>query len=93
MPQDPWQMEREGHLSQPDDLLDRVRRSILAGLLPKDHCLATWYGKGTGRRCLACDQAITPAEVEVECDLPDGSTVRLHSRCYDLWSREVSAIR
>jgi len=40
---------------------------------------------------MACDQAITPAEVEVECDLPDGSTVRLHSRCYDVWSREVSA--
>jgi hypothetical protein len=39
---------------------------------------------------VACDQAVTPDEVEVECDLPDGGTVRLHRRCYDLWSREVS---
>jgi hypothetical protein len=84
-------MEREGHVSQPDDLLDRIRRGILAGLLPKEGCLATWYGKGAGLRCAACDQAITPDEVEVECDLPDGGTVRLHRRCYDVWSREVSA--
>lgn len=87
--QDPWEMEREGHVSQPDDLLERIRHRILAGHLPKEGCLATWYGKGTGLRCMACDQAITRAEVE--CDLPDGSTVRLHSRCYDVWSREVSA--
>lgn len=78
-------------MSQPDDLLDRIRRSILAGHLPKEACLATWYGKGTGLRCAACDRAITRDEVEVECDLPNGVTLRLHSRCYDLWSREVSA--
>lgn len=89
--QDPWEMEREGHVSQPDDLLERIRHRILAGHLPKEGCLATWYGKGTGLRCMACDQAITLDQVEVECDLPDGSTVRLHSRCYDVWSREVSA--
>jgi hypothetical protein len=82
---------REGTLSQPDDLIDRIRRGILAGHLPKEGCLATWYGKGTGLRCAACEQAITGDEVEVECDLPDGGTLRLHSRCYDLWSREVSA--
>jgi hypothetical protein len=40
---------------------------------------------------VACEQAITRDEVEVECDLPDGGTLRLHSRCYDLWSREVSS--
>jgi len=78
-------------MSQPDEILDCIRRSILAGLLPKEGCLATWYGKGTGLRCAACEQAITPNEVEVECDLPDGGTVRLHRRCYDVWSREVSA--
>jgi hypothetical protein len=78
-------------VSQPDDLLDRIRRSILAGHLPKEACLATWYGKGTGLRCAACDRAITRDEVEVECDLPNGATLRLHSRCYDLWSREAPA--
>lgn len=78
-------------MSQPDKILDCIRRGILAGHLPKEGCLATWYGKGTGLPCAACEQAITSNEVEVECDLPDGSMVRLHSRCYDVWSREVSA--
>jgi hypothetical protein len=83
-------MERAGHMSEPEDLLDRIRRRILAGHLPKEGCLATWYGKGTGQICAACEQPITPNEVEVECDLPDGGMVRLHSRCYDVWTREVS---
>lgn len=78
-------------MSEPEDLVDRIRQSIVAGRLPKEHCHATWYGKGTGQPCEACDRSITPNEIEVECDLPDGGMVRLHSRCYDVWSREVSA--
>jgi len=26
--------------------------------------------------------------VEVECDPPQGGTIRLHRRCYDLWTAE-----
>jgi hypothetical protein len=73
-----------------DALVNQIRQSILAGQLPKEHCHATWYGKGTGLLCDGCDRPITPDEVEVECDLPDGGMVRLHRQCYDVWTREVS---
>ena len=30
-------------------------------------------------------------EVEIECDLPAGGTLRLHRRCYDIWVAEWTA--
>ena len=48
----------------------------------------TWYGPGTGGICVACESPIAAKEVEVECDLPGGGTIRLHRRCYDVWSKE-----
>ena len=65
-----------------------IREKILAGALPKEDCRMTWYGRGTGGLCVACEQPITAAEVEVECDLPRGGSIRLHRTCYDVWSKE-----
>jgi len=48
----------------------------------------TWYGPGTGGICLACEQPIPDDDVEVECDLPGGRTIRLHRECYDVWVKE-----
>jgi len=76
-------------MSQPeDDLRSAIREKILVGDLPKVYCRMTWYGPGTGGVCVACDQRIAPADTEVECDLPNGGTIRLHRRCYDLWTAE-----
>lgn len=33
---------------------------------------------GTGGICVACELPIAPDDVEVECDLPNGGTIRLH---------------
>jgi len=75
-------------MTQADDLRHgMIREKILAGTLPKEHCRMTWYGRGTGGICLACDRVITADEVEVECDLPHGGTIRLHRWCYDVWSQ------
>jgi hypothetical protein len=73
-----------------DDLRSGIRAKILAGDLPKEHCRMTWWGPGTGGVCAACDQPIAADTVEVECDLPNGGTIRLHRRCYDLWTAEWS---
>ena len=54
----------------------------------KKHCRMTWYGPGAGGICVACERPIGVIDVEVECDLPDGGTIRLHRTCYDLWSKE-----
>ena len=75
-------------MNQPDGLLDGIRQKILDGTLPKQNCRMTWYGPGTGGICVACERAIGPEEVEVECDLPSGGTIRLHRGCYDIWAQE-----
>jgi hypothetical protein len=75
-------------MSRSDDLRGGIREKILAGHLPKEHCRMTWYGPGTGGICVACERPIAAKEVEVECDLPGGGTIRLHRRCYDVWSKE-----
>lgn len=38
-------------------------------------------------RLLACGTTSGHEDVEVECDLPAGGTIRLHRKCYDLVSR------
>jgi hypothetical protein len=75
-------------MSQSDDLRDQIREKILAGDLPKEDCRMTWYGSGTGNLCAACERLIAATDVEVECDLPRGGTIRLHRACYDVWARE-----
>ena len=76
-------------MNSPDDLRERIRQKALAGVLPKAHCRVTWYGPGTGGICAACESPVTAQEIEVECDLPAGGTIRLHRTCYDVWSREL----
>ena len=73
---------------QPDGLLEGIRQKILDGTLPKQNCHMTWYGPGTGGICVACERPLVADDVEVECDLPNGGTIRLHRRCYDIWSVE-----
>jgi len=46
----------------------------------------TWYGPGKGAICVACRRPITSEDVEVECDLARGGTLRFHRRCYEIWS-------
>jgi hypothetical protein len=73
---------------QPDERRRLIRSKILAGALPKQNCRMTWFGPGRDGHCVACDQRIGAQEVEVECDLPGGGTIRLHRDCYDLWVDE-----
>ena len=71
----------------------RTREKVLSGELPKMDCRMTWYGPGRDGKCMACDQAIGAHEVEVECDLPNGGTIRFHQRCYTIWPRYGQAAR
>ena len=73
-------------MSDGDDLLQLIRRKIMAGDLPRKHCRMTWYGPGKGATCVACSLPITGEDVEVECDLADGGgTLRFHRRCSEVW--------
>ena len=77
-----------GCMSEPAGRVHGIRQKILAGHLPKENCRMTWYGPGTGGVCVACEQPIAADDVEVECDLPTGGTIRLHRGCYDIWVAE-----
>ena len=70
-------------MSQSEDLLDGIRRRIRTGDLPKEYCRITWFGPGTGRICVVCDQPIT-----ANARSSDRGTIRLHQRCYDIWAAE-----
>jgi hypothetical protein len=74
-------------MSEPADRVHGIRQKILAGHLPKENCRMTWHGPGTRGVCVACEQPIAADDIEVECDLPTGGTIRLH-RCYDIWVAE-----
>jgi hypothetical protein len=75
-------------MTESDERRRIIRERILVGILPKQNCRMTWFGPGRGGKCVACDRPIAVHEVEVECDLPTGGTIRLHRRCYDLWVDE-----
>ena len=81
----PWSQRAEVREDQLQE-----REEDLQPLIPRDDPPATalrglrmtWYGPETDDICLACKQLISANDVEVECDLPKGGTVRLHWRCY-----------
>lgn len=75
-------------MSEPADRVHGIRQKILAGHLPKENCRMTWHGPGTRGVCVACEQPIAADDIEVECDLPTGGTIRLHRGCYDIWVAE-----
>ena len=74
-------------MPEPEELLQRIRQKLLVGELPKGPCRMTWYGVGQGGICQACDQPITKDDVEVECDLHSGGTLRFHRRCHEEWAK------
>lgn len=71
-----------------DAHLRRIREKLASGELPKVDCRMTWHGPGRDSKCAACEEPIGAHEVEVECDLPNGGTIRFHQACYDLWVAE-----
>jgi hypothetical protein len=70
-----------------EPLTARIRDRVAAGLLPRSDCTTTWFGYGNGRLCPGCDQPIRPTDIEVECDLPNGTTLHFHRHCFDVWTR------
>ena len=65
----------------------RVRQLIETGTLPCETG-KTWAGRGVGDTCVACTEPISATEIEFEVDLASGETVRLHSRCHEIWTQE-----
>jgi hypothetical protein len=69
---------------------EMVRDKVDAGTLPRDAPLRLWAGRGSGKRCSACEHPILPSEPEYEPRFDDGSpSIVLHAQCYELWLEEL----
>lgn len=81
-------------LTQRETKLRRVARErIAAGQLPRAVPLQMWGGKGIGRLCALCDQAIEPEEMELEVEqriAEELAPLRFHVVCHSLWQFECA---
>jgi hypothetical protein len=68
-----------------DELRTVVRDRIERGVLPREKCQVTWFGRGSGQRCAVCDLVIAPADIECECEHPRGEIIRFHQTCFAVW--------
>jgi hypothetical protein len=66
----------------------RVLDAIAAGRLRLDSPSKMYAGKGTGRNCDGCGEAITPIQVEYEPSYEDGQSHYLHLGCAGILDAE-----
>jgi len=72
-----------------DLLVEIIRAKIKSGALPDTaNVVNTWYGRGSGRPCVACEQPIAVFDIEAEGDLEDGSVLCFHGSCYRTWETQ-----
>lgn len=69
----------------------KVREKLERGALPREKCQVTWFGRGSGLRCEACDEPVSPGQIECECEHPRGHLLRLHQACFVVWDTERQA--
>jgi hypothetical protein len=69
-----------------DPLAELIRNKIRSGALPRAvEFVNTWYGRGTGRLCIACERPIAACDIEVEGDPGDGTALFFHGGGYRMW--------
>lgn len=71
-----------------DQIRVKVRDKLERGALPREKCLVTWFGRGAGLPCEACDEPVTSRQIECECEHPRGHTIRMHQGCFSVWEAE-----
>jgi hypothetical protein len=72
-----------------EELRSLTRDRLQRGELPREKCQVTWFGPGTGQRCDLCLRPISRAEIECECERPNGdAALRFHQACFAVWDEE-----
>jgi hypothetical protein len=71
-----------------DELRMMIRQKLARGSLPREKCLVTWFGRGTGQRCVACERVIGRDEIECECERTASDILRFHQSCFAAWDDE-----
>jgi len=70
------------------EIVDKVRRRINAGELPREHPPEITGGNGNGDPCCVCDELIWRAQFMNQLDVHE-QTYRFHAGCYGLWVTEL----
>jgi len=70
-------------------LVDRIRQTVDAGVLPRDHPENIWRSYGVGDACHACGDSMPRGQSVFEFDIAGKKTYRLHTGCYGLWEGEL----
>ena len=78
-----------GSDTDPRALLLLIGRKLQERILPTAMPTKTWFGRGTGQFCDACDTAVLSPAVEVEAEISGGPILRFHRTCLLLWEVEV----
>lgn len=66
----------------------RIRVKLESGKLPMEKPSRVWSGSGTDHSCDACDDPITPADIEYEVNVSIHDTLRFHQHCFNIWHEE-----
>jgi len=70
-------------------LVKMIRAKVKSGALPgATRVVSTWYGRGSRRQCIACEEPIAVFDIETEVDLEDGSVLCFHGACCRTWEAE-----
>ncbi|MBV8852927.1 MAG: hypothetical protein JOY91_05980 [Sinobacteraceae bacterium] len=71
-----------------------ARERIALGILPCEVPSQIWAGKGSGRCCDLCDQAVAAHEIEYEIEHLDANARRsvfvFHIVCQSIWQLECA---
>jgi hypothetical protein len=70
--------------------MQRASLDIQRGIPLRNGHGKIWHGCGNGKPCNGCGRSILRTEIEVEVDLDNGSTLRLHSACFVIWRSPAS---
>jgi hypothetical protein len=65
-----------------------IREKLQTGDLPRRQSDRIWGGRGSGRACAVCNEAIATSSSEIEDRDDDGTVLVFHARCHSLLSQE-----
>ena len=74
--------------TQDDDLRLLIRAKLLDGRLPPERITRVWARPANGETCVACETAITRAQLVMEGVADEGPPTQFHTRCFSFWQAE-----
>ena len=84
---------KNGRIMDEAEIRQFIREKIRDGILPAKPPRKLWAGRGTGRKCAGCEQAIRKHEVEIEVEDREARLLFFfHRGCQAVWDEEVKSM-